>query len=233
MKLSCDIIKDLLPLYHDDVCSVESHIIIEEHLRECEECKTFLQNIDNDYFVKEDNRKEDQIRYKSLKRLKKKLLGKNILISVISILCTFTVILGGYYLTFRYQLPIDYVDRLVNITIADDEVIDIVFNGDNYSCSYAFTKTISQDGIDQNIAYIYYTNSLWTKYFFKPQNHKEYQISIGNNIIVDYSEKSKIVKYEHDITSIYYLIGNYSNLSQLDSEEFNEATQNATLLWEK
>ena len=35
MKISCDIIKDLLPLYYDGVCSADSKAIIEAHLAQC------------------------------------------------------------------------------------------------------------------------------------------------------------------------------------------------------
>ena len=35
MKTSCKIIEDLLPMYHDGICSDESAVLIEEHLREC------------------------------------------------------------------------------------------------------------------------------------------------------------------------------------------------------
>ena len=42
MKISCDMIQDLLPLYHDGVCSEESRKIIEEHLQTCENCKEEL-----------------------------------------------------------------------------------------------------------------------------------------------------------------------------------------------
>lgn len=45
MKISCDIIKDLLPLYHDNVCSTDSRKLIEEHLENCEECKSELKNM--------------------------------------------------------------------------------------------------------------------------------------------------------------------------------------------
>jgi len=38
-RMHCDIVKDLLPLYVDDVCSEKSRMVIEEHLKECEECK--------------------------------------------------------------------------------------------------------------------------------------------------------------------------------------------------
>ncbi|WP_324823908.1 zf-HC2 domain-containing protein [Sinanaerobacter sp. ZZT-01] len=46
MKISCEIIKDLLPLYHDGVCSNESKAMIEEHLAECDNCKAELDTMD-------------------------------------------------------------------------------------------------------------------------------------------------------------------------------------------
>lgn len=38
MKTNCKIIEDLLPLYADEVCSDESKILVEEHLKECKAC---------------------------------------------------------------------------------------------------------------------------------------------------------------------------------------------------
>lgn len=46
MNISCEIIKDLLPLYHDGVCSNESKAMIEEHLAECDNCKKELDEMD-------------------------------------------------------------------------------------------------------------------------------------------------------------------------------------------
>ncbi|MBR2835524.1 MAG: zf-HC2 domain-containing protein [Coriobacteriales bacterium] len=42
MTTDCDVIRDLLPLYADDVCSDASRRIIEEHLLECPECAAML-----------------------------------------------------------------------------------------------------------------------------------------------------------------------------------------------
>lgn len=39
MSIHCDIIKDLLPLYVDNVCSNQSKEMIETHLLNCEDCK--------------------------------------------------------------------------------------------------------------------------------------------------------------------------------------------------
>lgn len=42
MKVHCEIIKDLLPLYSDGVCSKESRDLVETHLRTCESCRKEL-----------------------------------------------------------------------------------------------------------------------------------------------------------------------------------------------
>lgn len=42
MNISCEVIKDLLPLYHDGVCSDESKTTVDEHLAHCEKCKAEL-----------------------------------------------------------------------------------------------------------------------------------------------------------------------------------------------
>lgn len=48
MKTDCNIIRDLLPLYADDVCSGESRAMVEEHLNECPECAEELKRIRED-----------------------------------------------------------------------------------------------------------------------------------------------------------------------------------------
>lgn len=45
MNKHCEVIRDLLPLYADDVCSERSRELIEEHLRECPECSAMLEKL--------------------------------------------------------------------------------------------------------------------------------------------------------------------------------------------
>ena len=42
---NCDMIKDLLPLYADDVCSEESRKAVEEHINACSDCKSELEKL--------------------------------------------------------------------------------------------------------------------------------------------------------------------------------------------
>ena len=42
MKINCNIIEDLLPLYIDDMVSEDSRQLVEEHLKECAACRKML-----------------------------------------------------------------------------------------------------------------------------------------------------------------------------------------------
>jgi Predicted integral membrane protein len=59
MKYSCDLVKDLLPLYHDEVCSESSKQIVEAHLAECDSCKNVMAKI-------KDSTYENDLRYEKL-----------------------------------------------------------------------------------------------------------------------------------------------------------------------
>ena len=45
MSLSCEVIRDLLPLYHDGVCSGESRELVEAHLCGCADCAAVLREL--------------------------------------------------------------------------------------------------------------------------------------------------------------------------------------------
>lgn len=45
MKIHCDVIRDLLPLYTEDLASEKSCELIDEHLADCNECKKFLEEL--------------------------------------------------------------------------------------------------------------------------------------------------------------------------------------------
>lgn len=45
MKIDCNIIRDLLPLYTEGLASEESRIAVEEHLKDCEECRAIYREM--------------------------------------------------------------------------------------------------------------------------------------------------------------------------------------------
>lgn len=51
MKLPCEMVQDILPLYHDNVCSEVSKTLVGEHLKTCEDCSRVLSSIDEEIEV--------------------------------------------------------------------------------------------------------------------------------------------------------------------------------------
>ena len=67
MSINCKIVQDLLPLYHDGVCSEESRKLVEEHLSQCENCKRMLAEMDGEWVLS----KEETNELKPLREIKK------------------------------------------------------------------------------------------------------------------------------------------------------------------
>lgn len=74
MSYPCSMIKDLLPLFQDGVCSEESSRAVEEHLKECGECSRYHAMLRNDCtFAKTQKSSEEEVRMaESLKKVRKK-----------------------------------------------------------------------------------------------------------------------------------------------------------------
>ena len=72
MKTECEVIRDLLPLYADDVCSPKSREMVETHVQDCPECRSIMARLLDSRIEQDLHReKEDVIRY-SEKRFKRR-----------------------------------------------------------------------------------------------------------------------------------------------------------------
>ncbi|MBQ6807107.1 MAG: zf-HC2 domain-containing protein, partial [Lachnospiraceae bacterium] len=47
----CPVIQDLLPLYHDDVCSKESRELVKKHLENCDICRRMEKELENNQSI--------------------------------------------------------------------------------------------------------------------------------------------------------------------------------------
>ena len=78
MKVPCSVIQDLLPLYHDGVCSPESSAMIEEHLKDCEACQEEFHKLEESPLPESLNeRKTEKESLKRIKNVKKVLKKQN------------------------------------------------------------------------------------------------------------------------------------------------------------
>ena len=89
MNISCDIIKDILPLYAEDMVSNATKDMVEEHLCTCEGCKLELEGL------KKPARVPVEIATESLKRVGDSIRRRRILAVMAVFLFIATVIVGG------------------------------------------------------------------------------------------------------------------------------------------
>jgi hypothetical protein len=86
MKHNCEVVRDLLPLYHDGVCSQESRMMVEEHLKECEACKEELEEIKKEVSVPNASMKDAAQAWKTLVRnLWLRRIAATVLVAVLTV----------------------------------------------------------------------------------------------------------------------------------------------------
>lgn len=57
--MKCEIIRDLIPLYLDKVCSEDSRKLVEEHLEECSECRKYMKELETELEAVKQKKEED------------------------------------------------------------------------------------------------------------------------------------------------------------------------------
>lgn len=115
--MKCEIIKDLLPSYVDGLTSNESNFEIQEHLKECSQCKITLEEMKAE--IRTENIEVNKEKIKPFKKLNKKLL-KAVLITLTSCI----LVAGIYLYLFGFGWSVNskdltktYLDNDINNTI--------------------------------------------------------------------------------------------------------------------
>ncbi|WP_243114920.1 sigma-70 family RNA polymerase sigma factor [Faecalibacterium prausnitzii] len=95
MKLECDVIRDLLPLYAEKLASPASSALVEQHLSECPACRAELEQMEKPVPVQPEPQPDAP-----LKNIRKTLQKKSIRIAaaaVLAVLCAFGLVfwMGG------------------------------------------------------------------------------------------------------------------------------------------
>ena len=162
MNRECNIIRDLLPLYAEEMVSEESRALVEEHLRECEPCRKELQEIKKSQRIPPDT---DTLPFR---RVRRKLRIGRIRIGILTALLTLLVItLVTVYLNAPNYLP--YSEE--NLSFRKDETgrITAVFGGE--VTGYEIDRPLDTDS-GEAVYSITMWNSLWDQYILR-RNVKE------------------------------------------------------------
>ena len=108
MNLPCHLVRDLLPLYHDKLCSPDTAQDVEEHLGGCEACRAALDALDTPKDLPVPDAGDLQ-RAQALQMLQRKLVRSRVITVVVSALAAVLVLFAGIYFTHTH-FSAQYID---------------------------------------------------------------------------------------------------------------------------
>ncbi len=100
MKRECNIVRDLLPLYVENMVSEETKDFVEAHLSKCPECNEFYLSM-TDLGEEDIADEEVQNEILPLRIVKRKLLRKKVVTSLIAVVLAVAVLLGAGTLAYN------------------------------------------------------------------------------------------------------------------------------------
>ncbi len=169
MRLSCEVIQDLLPLYVDKACSGDSAGLVEEHMAECEACKQVYDD------MKEEGKTEELVQSEefknrqndSVKKVKKKWSRSKKIFLILGIV----IGAGGIFLLAKVLMVFGVIGLLVldsattKVQVYDDVAKYSEYIGMDCNMEYGkprtgqfviFPEKITPQMYVQDFQYVYY-----------------------------------------------------------------------------
>ncbi len=104
MKIPCSVVRDLLPLYAEEMTEEETRTLVDEHLEECPECSKRLEEIRAAAAVPTENTTVDTA--KPLLALKKTINKRRRITAAIAALCVFILLFSAFHrINEWHQVP--------------------------------------------------------------------------------------------------------------------------------
>ena len=219
--MKCDIIRDLLPLYCDGLCSEASKQEIEAHVAQCEECRACLAEMKEEAPVPSLS-PESETEARVLQGVKKKFSRgrRRAVLIAVAVMLIFSIVLAG---AADVPQPVSYTDGLVTAKLAVDEVIDLYYHGGSYDSFHGFSREV--DG--RNAVFLYFDRTLRSDVMPDREGH----LCIGNGLLTDF--ETATYQVDRQVDAVYYLVGDYLELPGLAQAEFEQVVADAVLLWER
>lgn len=125
----CSIVRDLLPLYVEDIVSEDTKQFVEEHICQCNECKKELERFESDIPMNKNHQETDDSA-QAIKKIRLDIKKKRVFTSVLSSLVSVIVVMLLFaYLTAPKYLP--YTES-ENFITADENngIVTLSFTGE-------------------------------------------------------------------------------------------------------
>lgn len=180
MRITCNVIRDILPLYAENMVSEDTRKIVEEHINNCDKCKKELEDMKTSIDLPIDT---DMTPLKKIKAsIRKKKLQAVIFTAMLTI-AIITAVIG--FLTVPRFIP--YQEGLISFMEKDNGMIIVVFNDEVTGYNISSYPSETDDGL---VYHITTWDSIWNRNIMKK--------SVNNIVLNPKGEK---------VVSVYYYNG--------------------------
>ncbi len=143
-KKNCDLVRDLLPLYTENLCSEESRQTVAAHLAECSECAAQLNKMNQDIRVKAD----DDIAV--MRRIKRRIRIEKIIIALVVIAALLIAMYFLFFWLLNTDTEMDYnrygLEDLVSVELDDNGDLWLVRDGFAMTAESVYPTLSDTDG---------------------------------------------------------------------------------------
>lgn len=194
MKITCNVVQDIMPLYLENIVNEDTKKVVEEHLHSCKSCRKRLSDMTESTPIAPD------MNMVPMKKLKTKLFQKKVQTIVVSaiLVLTVAVIVLGNLVAPRYYSSSDHV---ISLNESDKGLVYVTF--DEKVSGYGVSSSISDD----KTGYTYHIvawDSVWDGKIMKND--------LQNVILNPNGEKvSAVYYYETDGSGEILLYGEQQN----------------------
>ena len=157
MKITCNIIEDLLPLYVDDMVSEDSRKLVEEHLKGCPACRKMQEEMMRENRltagIKDGNSVQiNKTEAESLKKIRRRIRKKRILSVILAVVLVAAAGGAGHYWYYDKENYISW--DAANISVKDGKV---------YSTVSPLGRLKSILSVDQKNMFYMMSETMWTR----------------------------------------------------------------------
>lgn len=160
MKTACGVIRDLLPLYAENMTAEESNALIREHFDECRDCSEYLKKLQNP--IGEDEQASRSSSESSLRLVRKGIRTRKTTAALFWALVVFTVMLSVFSRIVRPEY-ISYQDSAVSVVESENGEVYARFSDSVTSCRVI--KSVNES--NQSVVEIEAWTSLWDRILCK------------------------------------------------------------------
>ena len=220
MKYPCSLIHDLLPLYHDGVCSEESNKVIENHLSECSSCKDYYISLceADEIFTAPKDTGVEMKKAASFRTIKRRMRKKQILVVILAFVIFAVISISVVELLKKSEQVITYEDN-ISVSMVDDSLIGRL-QGNQANHLKIKQVEIENNGNASTYLFFYMSGTKWDDLITNNDVFSEYVLCAAD-------------KGAAHIDCVFYYTGDYTGIESMDLGDLQKIMDSSILLWSK